>query len=188
MDRRQDPAGGRGAHAIEGVRCFIPGTPDFECDDGDYKLVVTIDKIGKSKKSHKSKKGQKNRVTYDLTIGAVGPPGADFTVAGPPGPTGPSGALDSIGLLRVIPVTVFENTIGRTPGDRVHATVTCDPSSILTRCTGNCSNVFSTIKSSRNTVTLNGCPQLCTADRSPAEAVPNDIFATATAFCLSLQQ
>ena len=53
------------------VRCFIPGTrtPEFDCDDGDYKLVVTIDEVGESQK------GQKGRATYDLTIGAVGPIG-----------------------------------------------------------------------------------------------------------------
>jgi hypothetical protein len=53
------------------VRCFIPGAPAFECNDGDYKLSVAIEKIKgkKSKKSGKSSKGgQKDLAFYDLTI------------------------------------------------------------------------------------------------------------------------
>lgn len=98
------------------VRCFIEGPPDFACDDGDYRLTVSI--IERRRKRNRGRGGGdrrwndtrfgpgfgyeesiRGRAEYDLTIGAVGPkgdrgdrgPAGAAGVAGPMGPDGPEG-------------------------------------------------------------------------------------------------
>ena len=57
------------------VRCFFNNL--FDCEDGDYKLMVAIGKRTRDRNNRGNDDGFRIRrlATYDLTIGAVGPQG-----------------------------------------------------------------------------------------------------------------
>ena len=84
------------------VHCFVASDPEFECDDGDYKLKVAIvrgKRVGRRNDDDDDDDGDdddddKRRIiryaSYDLTIGAVGPQGV-IGATGLVGPIGPQG-------------------------------------------------------------------------------------------------
>ena len=64
------------------VRCHV-AEPRFDCNDGDYKLSVTVLRPRRSRRGS-GRSWVRGRATHDLTIGAVG-------MEGPAGPKGEQG-------------------------------------------------------------------------------------------------